>query len=227
MIAGNATRLGRYLALHGAPAELAFGEGPSRLYQSDRLLANPLRIDTALPEAQATRLFAETGEPDPWTDAPIEMPMLTRPDKLEGPAAILGVVEMLSGQRSVDNSGALVAADVQVQIDQFRLQGVAQWSAWVDFLRTSARVSNLRLLPGSLADNQGQWTLTGQWQGTVRSQQSISPPLSVTFNLADERISGIQTRRADYTFVVGDAILPQVAFAALLGQLITGIAQPN
>jgi hypothetical protein len=41
----------------------------------------------------------------------------------------------------------------------------------------------------------------------------------MTLNIADERVSAIQTRRADYTFIAGDAILPQVAFAALVGRL--------
>jgi hypothetical protein len=174
MIADNVKRLGRYLALHGAPTELAFGEAPSRLYQSDRLLASPLRIDTALPEAQATRLFTEAGEPDPWTDPPIAVPVLSRPDKLDGPPAILGVVDVLSGQRNTDTSGELVAGDLQLEIDQFQLQGVAQWTAWADFLRSAPRVSNLRLVPGSLADNDGRWTLTGQWQGTAGSRSRRS-----------------------------------------------------
>src|SRR5262249_34018286 len=116
MIDGNLKRLGRSLALGGAAAELAVGGAPSRLYLRGRQLANPLRIEPALPEAQATRLFAETGEPDPWTDRAVQIPVLTRPDKLQGPPAILGVVDLLSGQRSIDSSGGLVAADLEVQI---------------------------------------------------------------------------------------------------------------
>jgi flavin-dependent dehydrogenase len=227
MIAGNATRLGRYLALHGAPAELAFGEAPSRLYQSDRLLANPLRIDTALPEAQATRLFAESGEPDPWTDAPIEVPVLTRPDKLDGPPAILGVVDMLAGRRKVDTSGELVAPDLTVQIDQFQLRGLSQWNAWITFLRNSPAASNLDLVPGSLSGDGNRWVLIGQWHAAKAGLSSVSPEFALIFTIADERVSAVQTQRADYTFITGDFIVPPVAFAALLGRLTASISQPG
>lgn len=222
LIGGNVKRLAGYLGLQGTPAELAFGDALSRLYESDRLLANPLRIDTALPEAQATRLFATIGEPDPWTDAPIEVPVLTRPDKLDGPPAILGLVDILSGRRDVATSAELVTTDLKVQIDQFQLQGVDPWNAWVTFLRNSPRVTKLELVPASLSENGSQWVLTGQWQGSKGEQQLVSPPFSITFVMANERVAAIQTQRADYTFVVGDFILPPVAFAALLGQLATG-----
>lgn len=60
MIGGNAKWLSRYLDLQGIPTELAFGDEFPRMFESDRLLATPVRIDTALPEAQATRLFAKS-----------------------------------------------------------------------------------------------------------------------------------------------------------------------
>jgi flavin-dependent dehydrogenase len=57
MIVSNVKRLGGYLGLNQASAELAFGDGLLRMYEGDRLLANPLLVDTALPEAQAAQLF--------------------------------------------------------------------------------------------------------------------------------------------------------------------------
>jgi flavin-dependent dehydrogenase len=220
LMGGNAKRLARYLRLRSAPAELAFGDALSRLYQSDRRLANLLRIDTSPPQAQATRLFVESREVDPWTDAPIEVAVLSRPDKLEGPAAILGLVEVLSGRREPEPSAELVAEDLTVQIDQFQLKGVAQWNAWVSFLRGSPRVTELKLVPGSLSEQDRQWVLTCQWQGLKGGRRSVSPRFSIAFGVTDERVAAIQTRRADYTFVAGDSILPAVAFAALLGQLV-------
>jgi flavin-dependent dehydrogenase len=224
MIGGNVKRLAGYLGLQGTPTELAFGDALSRMYESDRLLANPLRIDTALPEAQATRLFATIGEPDPWTDAPIEVPVFTRPDTLDGPEAILGLVDILSGQLPVAQSADLVTPDLQVQIDQFQLQGIDPWTAWVTFLRNSPRVTELELVPASLSGDGSQWVSTVQWQGSKGEQQLVSPPFSITFVMANERVAAIQTQRADYTFVMGDFILPSVAFAALLGQLVAKAA---
>jgi flavin-dependent dehydrogenase len=219
MITGNVKRLSRYLCLHRAPAELASRNALSSLYESDRLLANPLRIDTAPTQAQATRLFAELGEPDPWWDDPIEVPVLTRPDKLDGPHAILGLVEILSGRRDVGTSTALVTPAVKLQIDRFQLQGVPQWNAWVSFLRNSPRVTGLELVPGALAASENQWVLTGQWQGSMSGRAAVSPQLALSFVMADERVASIQTQRMDYTFVTGDSILPEAAFAAVLGQL--------
>jgi hypothetical protein len=220
MIGGNVKRLGDYLALHRAPSELAFnGHALRQLYLSDRLRANPLSVDVAPSEAQATRLFATEDAPDPWMDAPREIAVLTRPDKLDGPPAILDLVDILSGRSKVDASDGLVAEGVKLQIDQFQLEGVAQWNAWVSFLRGAPRVKDLELVPGSLAGSNSNWTLTAQWQGSVRGQASVSPQFSMTFLVANYRVASIQMRRKDCTFVVGDAILPEVAFAAVVGNL--------
>ena len=82
----------------------------------------------------------------------------------------------------------------------------------------------LELMPASLSSSESQWVLTGQWQGSKGEQQLVSPLLSMTFVMADAQVAAIQTQRADYTFVVGDFILPPVAFAALLGQLVAQAA---
>jgi flavin-dependent dehydrogenase len=219
MIAGNLTRLGSYLALHDAPPELAFGDAVWRLFESDRRRANPVSFDTALPQSQATLLFAQEGVPDPWTDSPIKVLVLVKPDKLEGPPAILGLIDMLSGRLGTDASAGLVTSDVKLQIDTFQLQGVAQWNAWVELLRGSPRVTNLELVPGSLTGSGAQWVLTAQWQGMMRGQASVSPQLSMTLVMASDRVAEIQTERADVTFVTGDSILPPAAFAAVVGEL--------
>jgi flavin-dependent dehydrogenase len=57
LIGGNVRRLGFYLELEARPSELAYGDAFRRMYESDRRLANPLRIEAAPLAAQATRLF--------------------------------------------------------------------------------------------------------------------------------------------------------------------------
>jgi hypothetical protein len=220
---GNAVRLGRYLDLQSEPPELEFGNALVRMYESDRMLATPVRIETASPEAQATRLFTNDSESDTCAVTSVEVPVLTRPANLSGPAAILGLVDVLSGLRAVEASADLVTADIKVQIDQFQLQGLAQWNAWASFLRNARRVTKLELVPGLLTGKDNQWVLNGQWQGLVGSAQSVSPPFSVTFLVANERVAEVQTGRADYTFVIGESILPQVAFAAVLSRLMGGL----
>ena len=227
MIGGNVTRLGSYLNLQDPPPELAYGDSLLRMYEGDRQLANPVRVETAAPEAQQTLLFENPSEPGGLLDAPIEVAVLTRPDKLEGPLAILGLVEVLSGRHDVDTSGALITPDFSLQIDQFQLQGIAQWNAWVASLRSSTRVAQLELVPGSLAGADAKWLLTAQWQGLMGTAQSISPEFSMTFAIANERVSAIETHREDYTFVLGDSILPQGAFAGMLGQLAAGAIAAN
>ncbi len=224
-IDGNIQRLADYAGLEGAPPELAFGDALLRMFQADRHLANPLRIDTAPLRSQATRLFAKSDRPDPWMDAPLSIPVLTRPEKLDGPPAILDLVDILSGRSSVDGSAELLTQDAIVRIDQFHLEGVAQWNAWVASLRNSPRVAALQLVPSSLATTTAdgaEWTLTAQWQGSIGGAPSVSLPLTMTFVMDDRRVSAIHTERADYTFVAGDSILPAVAFASLLGQLTAG-----
>ncbi|MBX3308722.1 MAG: hypothetical protein KF751_21965, partial [Nitrospira sp.] len=133
MVVGNVKRLGGYLGLHDGPPELMFGDALWRLYEGDRFLANPVQIDSALPKAQGTRLFATANEPNPWQNEMIDVPVLTRPSNLQGPQAILGLVDVLSGRRDVASSTELVRPDVQLQIDHFQLQGSEQWHAWVTF----------------------------------------------------------------------------------------------
>jgi flavin-dependent dehydrogenase len=215
MVDGNVRRLGRYLELAEPPAELAFGDALTRFYESDRRLANPLRIDAVAPGAQATRLFA-SGPANPWVDAPISVPVLTRPDRLAGPTAILAIIDILSGQQAADTSGKWLADDFELQIDQFNLHGVAQWVAWVDLLRTSTRVASPELVASALSMSDHTWTLTGQWQAASGEERMVSPTFSIAFTMAGDQIATIRTSRADYTFVTGDVILPAVAFAALL-----------
>jgi flavin-dependent dehydrogenase len=223
MIQGSVKRLSGYLRLQDTPRELAFGEALPRLYEDDRLLANPLRVDTALPQAQATRLFAKSAEPDPWMDVPIEVPVLSQPDHLGGPLAILGLVGILSGRQDIETSAALMTADLTVKIDEFFLRGVAQWNAWVSSLRSGKRVTQLELVPGSLTEADRGWILACQWRGKVGANLSVSPQFSITFRMAGERVATIETHRADYTFVTGDSILPAAAFVVAMGQILESV----
>jgi hypothetical protein len=116
-------------------------------------------------------------------------------------------------------SAQYVAPDLRVEIDQFELQGADQWISWVSFVRGARHVERLDFVPSSLVQQDGAWILTGQWQGSRAGRQATSPAFSLTLTLAQNRVTAIETRRADYTFAIGDAFLPQVAFAALLGQL--------
>ena len=219
LVRGNVRRLSRYLSLPGSSPGPISGDALVGLFEEDRRLANPQRVDTAAPEAQAARLFAPSDAPDPWTDAPIAVSVLTRPAGLEGPAAILGLVDVLSGRRPVDTSAELVTPDVRLAIDGFSLQGLDQWVAWACFLRASPRVQGLELVPGSLKLANDQWDLICQWQGIKDRLASISPEVSIAFRMAGDKVAEISSRRADYSFVAGDGILPPVAFAALLGQV--------
>ncbi|MDR3698741.1 MAG: hypothetical protein P4L56_03840 [Candidatus Sulfopaludibacter sp.] len=219
MVSGNVLRLGDYVALRNPPDELAFGDAALRLFERDRRLASPVRIATALPQSQATRLFAATGQPDPWTDAPIAVPVVTRPDGLRGPMAILGLVDILSGRLGTEASAGLVTADVKVEIDQFQLTGAAQWNSWVTFLRGAARVNELELVPAALEASGAEWVLTAQWQGLMGAEGAVSPQLTMNFQMSGDKVSEIRMQRADCTFAVGDEILPQVAFAVVVGRL--------
>jgi hypothetical protein len=225
MVGSNIKRLGSYLDLQDPPAELAFGDATLRLFERDRRAASPVRIDAALPQAQATRLFATTGEPDPWTDAPIQVPVLTRPDNLQGPTAILGLVDVLSGRLEAERSAGLVSGDLKVQVDQFQLTGAGQWNAWVTLLRNSPRITKLDLVPGALEAAGPEWVLTAQWQGSIGDRQAVSPPLTMNFEMSGDLVAAIRMQRADCTFVTGDSILPQAMFAAMVGQLMAAAAE--
>jgi hypothetical protein len=219
MVLGNVKRLARYLGLGGTPAQLACGDAVARMYEIDRLAASPLRIDAARREAQATRLFATSGMADASSCAPVEAELLAPPDRVDGPEAILGLIDVLAGRRDTAMSAQYVAPDLRVEIDQFELQGADQWISWVSFVRGARHVERLDFVPSSLVQQDGAWILTGQWQGSRAGRQATSPAFSLTLTLAQNRVTAIETRRADYTFAIGDAFLPQVAFAALLGQL--------
>jgi flavin-dependent dehydrogenase len=219
MVIGNVKRLARYLGLQGPPVQLAFGDAFARMYESDRLLASPLRIDAAQREALATRLFAKSRAADASSCAPIEAPVLTRPDNLDGPEAILGLIDVLAGRRDTATWAQFVAPDLRVKIDQFELQGADQWTSWVAFVRAARKVEKLDFVPSTLTHKDGAWILTGQWQGMRAGRPAASPLFSVTLTMTQGRVAAIATRRADYTFAIGDAFLPQVAFAALLGRL--------
>ncbi len=218
MAAGNAARLAGYLDLGDAPAELAGAGALTRLSAGDRRLAGSWRVDSAPPGAQATRLFAPVQMNDPWLGDRTSVPVLRRPAALRGPAAILGLVETFSGRRKVEDSVRSVAGDVEVRIDRFSLRGAAQWNAWVSSLLACRRVAKLELVPGALRGADNRWVLDAQWQGEVAGRPAVSPPFAMRFTLAKSRVAAVETQRADHAFVTGDAVLPPVAFAAMLGR---------
>jgi hypothetical protein len=220
MIGGNVSRLLSYLELGERAPELAFGDALARFYASDRKLGSPLRDASVPPEAQGGRVFARLGEPDPWTDPSIPVPLVSEPSQLGGPDAILAVVDALSGKAGGSRAAGLMTADVKVDIDRFQLTGAAQWQAWVGFVRGGA--ADLQFVAGLLAEttkDSGEWTLTGQWRGTRFGQLSVSPEFSISFTLAADKVAAIRTRAADYTFSCGDQILHRVALAATLAQI--------
>jgi flavin-dependent dehydrogenase len=218
MIAANAKRLGFYLDFEGRPSELAYGDSLLALYENDRRMASVTSVDTAPPDAQATWLFAHEDNP-----ATVSTPLLTKPDKLDGPFAIEGVVEILSGQLDAQTSTALLSPDFNLNIDQFQLHGVERWKAWVAALRSSQRLTDLQLVPGSVAPSGANWVLTAQWQGVTGNAKSASPPFTMTFAMDHDRVATLETQRADYAFVLGESILPQAAFAEVVGELVTGL----
>ena len=218
MIGANVKRLADYLSLRGVPAELAFGRALSRLYQRDRLMANPLRIDSTPPEAQATRLFSNRRAAAVCASEPAEARAITTPAALDGPVAILKVVNMLSGREDPTTFERSLASDLRVEIDRFRLRGIAQWVAWVGLLRGSTRLAQLELVAGALAKRDDQWVLTAQWQGQKGHRRLVSPEICVTFEISCDKVSAIRTRQADYAFVAGDSILPQLAVATMAGR---------
>lgn len=224
MVSSNVSRLGNYVGLEEPPAELAFSDAALRWFEQDRRSASPVRIDTANLNAQATQMFGTVGVPDPWTDAPIDVPVLTGPTGLEGPASILRLVDILSGKLGTDRSPAFVTEDVKVQIDQFSLSGLEQWIGWANLLRSATRVSGLTLTAAALTSSSVEWVLTAQWQGSIDDAQVVSPTFTMSFEVDGDRVSEIQMQRADCTFVTGDSIMPQVAFAAILGQLTDAAA---
>jgi flavin-dependent dehydrogenase len=215
MIAGNVKRLADYLSLQAPPAELAFGRPLARLFENDRLMANPLYIDTSRIEAQATRLFGHDGAFAACAYAPIAVPPIKRPDHLDGPAAVLAVVDILSGRGDPQTAARFLASDLRVRIDHLCLRGIEQWDAWVAFLRGSRRLTELELVPGALAQHDGRWRLTGQWQGRRVARRVASPEISLTFEIVNEQVKSIEATRADYAFVAGDSMLPQLALVAM------------
>jgi flavin-dependent dehydrogenase len=219
MVLGNVKRLARYVRLGGTPEQLAFGDSFARMYESDRLLASPVRIDAARREAQATRLFAKSPAADFSICSGTDVPLLTPPAKLDGPAAILGLIDVLAGRRDPATSKQFVGPDLRVAIDEFELQGADEWISWVAFVRAAPQVEKLDFVPSTLTQQGNAWILTGQWQGVKAGRRTGSLPFSLTLTIANDHLATITTRRADYALVIGETVLPQVAFAALLGRL--------
>jgi flavin-dependent dehydrogenase len=215
VIDGNIARLGRYLDLAPMPAELAFGDALRRFYETDRRLANPVRIATAAIEAQATRLLA-TPAASPWTDPPLVAPLAEPQLPPDGPPAIPRVADLLSGRIPLDAAAATLTDDVALEIDAFRVHGLARWRAWADWLRRSPRIENPRLVPLALTSSGAEWRLTARWEGEKEGNSLVSAEFAMTFALVGDRVALMRTRRADHAFVTGDGVLPAPVFAVLL-----------
>jgi flavin-dependent dehydrogenase len=213
---GNTRRFVNYVGLQPPPQELAFGDALLRLFETNRRLASAIRVDAAPIQALGTRLFSPAAAAGPWMDRPHHVPVFT-PRTLQAPEAILKVLDVLSGRLGIDSSAAFVTPDVTLQIDQFELAGIESWTAWVEWLRAVSNASVADLVAVEAIEQDSAWLITAQWQVGTTDTRFVSSPLSIVFGMDGDRVASIRTRRADYTLVLGDSILPPPAFAAALG----------
>ena len=224
MVRGNVKRLGRYLGLQQTATPWLVCGALARVYEDDRRKANPIRIESVPPEAQSTWLFAKSQEPWQWAEEANAPQVLARTAKLDAPEAVMGIIDLLSGQRDIATSASLVAQNFSLRIDEFILQGIAPWTAWATFLRGATQLQDLRLVPGSSKTEGGKWVLDCQWQGVKGGRQAVSPVFPLTFAVKQGLVQEIDTQRADYAFAVGSYILPRMGFVGLLRRLASGEA---
>jgi dimethylaniline monooxygenase (N-oxide forming) len=122
---------------------------------------------------------------------------------------ILGVVEMLSGERSREHAFAIIHPLVTIHMGAVTYCGLELWQKWVYLLRNCGHLRELRFLPSKLSLDShdacvvnlvGVWTGIGRSDGLARQAIGSS---HFRYRLERGRIVELWTERSNYDFILG------------------------
>ncbi len=218
MARGNVRRLASYVGLERTPAELNFGNALLRLFESARGTATPLETQHVAPSAQASQVFAQARDVDPWMDPLVRLQLPTQSAPLNGPAAVLAISQSLSRLEPVDTESHFLGADFQLEIDDMVSNGTAAWSLWITLLR-EARQTPPSWLPLSLEADDGDWVLGGRWISTDAQGPVVSMPVRIHLSLHGEVIHRVRLSRVEHACVLGESLMPRAALIVALARL--------
>ena len=224
MAHGNVRRLASYVGLQRAPRELDFGNALLRWFETARRSASPVSTRNLPPSAQSGHVFAQARDMDPWMDPMVQATLPAPGLPADAPKAIVGLVELLSGQKDTSDVTAILTDDAELQLDEFRLVGIPAFEAWLAWLRQSPGVQAVQLRVSELTRDGDDWLLAGVWSGTRAKAPVLSSALELRAALRGDLVARLAIGRGGLTLMAGEGSLPRAAFATLMQQITAPVA---
>jgi len=128
-----------------------------------------------------------------------------------GKTTILRLLGIVAGKAPIPHGVELLAQDVVIHMDGYTFCGINTWAAWISYLRTRNRVSNLDVEVDRLVGNvDGTINAHGRWKAQRQGKEVSSADLQVRYRVVDGVVVEIWTTRTNYAFPVG----PMMGFRA-------------
>jgi flavin-dependent dehydrogenase len=219
MAHGNVKRLASYVGLERAPRELDFGNALLRWFETARRTASPVSTSQLPPSAQAGHLFAQAEDVDPWMDPVVQTTLPVAVLPADAPKAVAGLVDLLSGRMDSADVADILLPEVELQLDEFRLDGIPAFQAWLAWLRGSPGVQDVQLRVRELAQDGNDWQLAAAWVGTRAKAPVVSGAVDLRVALRGERIAKLAISRGGLALMTGEGALPRAAFATWMQKI--------
>ncbi|MGV3724069.1 MAG: hypothetical protein ACO1SX_24520 [Actinomycetota bacterium] len=121
-----------------------------------------------------------------------------------GKATILRLLRIVAGKAPIPHGVEVLAQDVVIHMDGHTFSGINTWAAWITYLRTRNRVSDLDVVVDRLVGNaDGTITAHGRWKARRQGKEVSSADLRVCYRVVEGVVVEIWTTRTNYSFPVG------------------------
>lgn len=124
--------------------------------------------------------------------------------------------EIISGRKDIELSSNVFTQEVVIDVDGYRFYGIETVKAWICFLRSRRRVSNVEVIANHMNIEDDWLVFSGNWRGIRRGRPIVSNECVASYKMAGRYITEIQTRRVNYAFFLGNGIKYRIVFIFIL-----------
>lgn len=124
---------------------------------------------------------------------------------------------ILAGNLPISEGEKFISPDVFMHMNHYECEGIEVWRAWLHFIRSRTRVSDLNVTEKRIVVEGDRVRLLGKWIGTVRGKRVVSPEGTAVYRIVDGKIVEIWTLGTNYVIMFGNMVGTPLGLAAVLG----------
>lgn len=130
---------------------------------------------------------------------------------------VKSLTKIISGEVNIAEAETILSRDVICHLDNYTFYGIDAWKAWVTFIRSRKKVSDLQLICDRIiSSSYNTTTLYGHWKGVNNNNKLItSEKITVIYCFNKYKIIEIWTLRTNYLFIFGKIIQSKIGLLFL------------